>query len=166
MNPQMIVKNKFMETVQKAVPEKQKVIVIHINHPREITPELKKLVKIFYKNGFMVMSQTVLLKGVNDSEMILANLFKSLFEIGIKPYYLHHLDIARGTHYFRVSIEKGKKILRKLRKKISSACLPKYVIDFPQATGKIQVFSLKKTGSKTYKANTLRGKKINYIDFA
>lgn len=151
----------------KARPQAKKlIIVIHVNHPKEITEEFRKTICKFEKLGAMVLSQTVLLKGVNDSAKILAELFRKLVASGVKPYYLHHLDIAKGTHYFRVSIEKGKKIFQNLRENLSGICLPEYVVEIPGGMGKIPVFRLNKIGKKNYTATNLEGKKVKYVDFA
>lgn len=167
VDPEVLTKNKTIQLLKNELQEEKKLtIVIHINHPREITKEFKKVVNDFQKIGALVLSQTVLLKGVNDNAEILAELFRELIESGVKPYYLHHLDIAKGTHHFRVSIEKGKKIFQKLRGNLSSVCLPEYVLDIPGGFGKIPIFWLKKTGKKTYTSINFEGKKVKYIDFA
>jgi lysine 2,3-aminomutase len=143
---------------------KKLVIVVHINHPREISKEFQKVVQKFQKIGALIMSQTVLLKGVNDDTEILSELFRELVVTGVKPYYLHHLDAAKGTHHFRISIEKGKKIFQSLRGNLSSICLPEYVVDIPGGFGKIPVNSLKKIGPKTYTAKNFENKTIKYVD--
>jgi lysine 2,3-aminomutase len=140
------------------------VIVIHINHPREISKEFQNVVSKFQRNGALIMSQSVLLEGVNDDAKILSDLFRGLVSSGIKPYYLHHLDAAKGTHHFRISIEKGKKIFQSLRGNLSSICLPEYVVDIPGGYGKIPVISLKMIAPKTYTARNWKGKTIKYID--
>jgi lysine 2,3-aminomutase len=106
-------------------------IVIHINHPKEITPQLKNAAAILRTAGIPLLSQSVLLRGVNDNFETLKKLFYELVELGIKPYYLHQCDPARGTKKYWVSIKKGKKIMRQLRKEISGICLPTYVQDSP-----------------------------------
>jgi len=106
-------------------------LVIHINHPKEITPQFKKAVAILRKADIPLLSQTVLLRGVNDNSKILKNLFYGLVERDIKPYYLHQCDPARGTKKYWVAIKRGKKIMRQLRKEISGICLPTYVVDSP-----------------------------------
>ncbi|MBI5071443.1 KamA family radical SAM protein [Candidatus Falkowbacteria bacterium] len=106
-------------------------IIIHINHPKEITPQFKKAVAIFTTAGIPLLSQSVLLRGINDDVDTLKKLFYSLVDLAIKPYYLHQCDPARGTKKYWVPIKKGKKIMRQLRKKISGICLPTYVQDSP-----------------------------------
>jgi len=106
-------------------------IVVHINHPKEISPQFKKAVAKFSAAGIPVLSQSVLLHGINDNFETLKKLFYGLVELGIKPYYLHQCDPARGTKKFWVDLKKGKKIMRQLRKSISGICLPTYVEDSP-----------------------------------
>jgi lysine 2,3-aminomutase len=106
-------------------------IVIHTNHPKEISPQFKKAVATLRAAGIPVLSQSVLLRGVNDNFETLKKLFYGLVELGVKPYYLHQCDPARGTKKFWVDIKKGKKIMRQLRKSISGICLPTYVEDSP-----------------------------------
>lgn len=111
-------------------------IVIHINHPREISPEFIKNITHLQKNQINLLSQTVLLKGINDKTKTLQGLFYKLTEVGIKPYYLHQADLAPGTGHFRISIKKGQKIMSELQKTTSGICLPKYMLDSPDGTGK------------------------------
>ncbi len=106
-------------------------VVIHINHPKEISPQFKKAVTEFKTAGIPLLSQSVLLRGINDNFETLKKLFYRLVELGIKPYYLHQCDPARGTKKYWVDIKKGKKIMRRLRKEISGICLPTYVVDSP-----------------------------------
>lgn len=106
-------------------------IVIHINHPKEITPQFKKAAAKFRTAGIPLLSQSVLLHGVNDNFETLKKLFYELVDLGVKPYYLHQCDPARGTKKYWVDIKGGKKIMRQLRKSISGICLPTYVVDSP-----------------------------------
>lgn len=157
--PKRIDKN-FLKIISKAHPL---VIVFHINHPREITYEFIKKVEQLKSSKALLLSQSVLLKDINNDPKILTDLFKKLVETGIKPYYLHHLDKAKGTHHFRIAIEEGKKIFEKLRKNISGVCLPSYVIDLPDQ-GKIPVSWLQKLSKNTYTGVNYLGKKVSYKD--
>lgn len=123
------VTKKLVTILQNAAPL---WIVVHINHPTEITSQFKKSVARFAAAGIPVLSQSVLLRGVNDNFEILKKLFYGLAELGVKPYYLHQCDPARGTKKYWVPIKKGKKIMRQLRKSISGICLPTYVADSPR----------------------------------
>ncbi len=150
----------FLKIISKAQP----FIVLHINHPKEITRDFIDCVNGLKGTGAILLSQTVLMKDVNDDEKTLGLLFKKLIEIGVKPYYLHHLDLAAGTHHFRVSVEKGKSIMQKLRGNLSGICLPEYVIDTPGGYGKIPVFWFKHIAKNMYKATSFEGKNIVYTD--
>jgi lysine 2,3-aminomutase len=147
---------------------KQKIIVLHVDHPREVTPELKALVEKLRQKQISVLSQTVLLKGVNDSVETLTNLFTALSAIGVKPYYLHHLDKARGTNHFRVSIEEGQELYKQLRGKISGYSIPEYVLDLPGGDGKVPVMWLRKINQadsgSVYEIENFSGKLISYQD--
>lgn len=141
-------------------------VVIHINHPREITPDFCHAVTLLQKSGVLLLSQSVLLKGVNDSTQTLATLFKSLVEIGIKPYYLHHLDPALGTHYFRLSVNEGKALYQALQQSLSGLCIPQYVIDVPGGHGKVPVFSFKEKSPGVYEGYGRDNRLVIYKDFA
>lgn len=167
VDPVIVSKNSLVQLFEKSLSKDKKlVIVVHVNHPDEITKEFQTLVKKFQKTGAIILSQSVLLKGVNNDPKILTELFRELIESGVKPYYLHHLDLAKGTHHFRVSIEEGKKIFSSLRGNLSGICIPEYMVEIPGGLGKIPVQWLKKTGKKTYTAKNFEGKKVKYTDFA
>ncbi len=104
-------------------------IVIHVNHPKEITPQFKKAIAILRTANIPLLSQSVLLRGINDNAETLKKLFYGLVDLDIKPYYLHQCDPARGTKKYWVPIKKGKKIMRQLRREISGLCIPYYVVD-------------------------------------
>jgi lysine 2,3-aminomutase len=127
---------KQLISVLKKVPQ-QLVFVIHVNNAKEISSEFKEVVSKLKSVGAMVLSQSVLLRGINDNFESLKNLFCSLVEVGVKPYYLHQLDKARGTSHFRVEIKKGKQLMIRLRKEISGVGLPAYVVDSGGKLGKI-----------------------------
>ena len=86
--------------------------------------------------GIPLVSQSVLLRGVNDTPEALEDLFRSLTKLRIKPYYLHHGDLAVGTGHFRTSIETGQALMRSLRGRVSGLCQPPYVLDIPGGHGK------------------------------
>jgi lysine 2,3-aminomutase len=142
------------------------IVVLHINHEREITPFFCRAVADMQKNGALLMSQSVLLKGVNDNAGSLANLFRKLVETGVKPYYLHHLDPAPGNHHFRISVEAGKELYKQLRQKVSGVCVPEYMIDVPGGYGKFPVDQFQRIDEKTYQLETTDGNVITYIDNA
>jgi lysine 2,3-aminomutase len=86
-----------------------------------------------------LVSQTVLLKGVNDDAETLALLMRAFVEAGVKPYYLHHGDLAPGTGHFRTTIAEGRALMKALRGRLSGLCQPTYVLDIPGGHGKVPV---------------------------
>ena len=140
------------------IPNVQTVVVIHIDHARELTPEAIQLVKKMQALGIMVLSQTVLLKGVNADRDSLIDLFQRLVMAGVKPYYLHHLDQATGTHSYRLSIEEGKQLYRSLRGQVSGVALPQYVLDLPGGFGKVRVADLAQVGEGYTKVTPFAGR--------
>ena len=119
--------------------EKAVYVVVHANHPRELTPAAKAACGRLGKAGIPLLSQTVLLKGVNDAAATLEALRRGLVAIRVKPYYLHHLDLAPGTAHFRTGLEQGQALMRSLRGRVSGLCQPTYVLDLPGGHGKVPV---------------------------
>jgi lysine 2,3-aminomutase len=115
--------------------------VVHTNHPREITQEFRDVVKALQIKGASVISQTVLLRGVNDCPHILGKLFEELIGIGVKPYYLFQLDDVMGATHFKVRLSKGFDIMKMLRRQYSGLCLPTYALDITGGLGKIPLES-------------------------
>ena len=111
-------------------------VALHANHPREMTAEAKAACARLIDAGFPMISQTVLLRGVNDDAAILADLMRTFVENRIKPYYLHHPDLAPGTAHFRLSLAEGRAIVGALRGHVSGLCQPTYVLDIPGGHGK------------------------------
>jgi lysine 2,3-aminomutase len=112
-------------------------IALHANHARELTPAVGAAVEGLQRRRIPVLGQTVLLAGVNDSEAALAELFRAMLRMRIKPYYLHQLDAAPGTARFFVPVERGREIMRNLRGNVSGTALPTYVFDQPEGLGKV-----------------------------
>ena len=113
-------------------------VVTQYNHPREITAEARRACCLLRGAGFMLLNQSVLLAGVNDSVEVMKELCEELvYALGAKPYYLHHCDLTRGISHFRTSIDRGLEIMRALRGHISGLCVPTYVLDLPGGFGKI-----------------------------
>jgi lysine 2,3-aminomutase len=119
--------------------EKAVYVVIHANHPRELTETVRDAVARLSRAGIPLLSQTVLLRGVNDDAAVLEKLFRSLVAMRVKPYYLHHADLARGTAHFRTGIADGQRIVRSLRGRVSGLCQPTYVLDIPDGYGKVPI---------------------------
>jgi len=116
-------------------------VAVHANHPREFSTEAKKAIARLVDGGVPLVSQSVLLKGVNDKAEILADLMRAFVENRIKPYYLHHPDLAPGTSHFRVGIEEGLALVRDLRAKLSGLAMPNYMLDIPGGFGKVPLES-------------------------
>ncbi len=107
--------------------KKQILFVLHTNHANELDAEIFERLKQIQKLGVPVLSQSVLLKGVNDTVEALQALFETLIDHGILPYYLHQLDRVQGAAHFEVSEEEGKKLMRELQKRLPGYAVPKYV---------------------------------------
>ncbi|MCC0003588.1 MAG: lysine-2,3-aminomutase-like protein [Methylobacteriaceae bacterium] len=116
-------------------------VAIHANHPREIGAEARAALDRFVATGVPLVSQTVLLRGVNDDPEILAALMRAFVEARVKPYYLHHPDLAPGTGHFRLSIAEGRRIVAELMRRVSGLARPAYVLDIPGGYGKIPLGS-------------------------
>jgi lysine 2,3-aminomutase len=111
-------------------------IAIHANHPREFTEPARAACARLADAGIPLVSQSVLLKGVNDDTVTLEVLMRTFVECRIKPYYLHHGDLAPGTTHLRTTIEDGQALMRGLRGRVSGLCQPEYVLDIPGGHGK------------------------------
>jgi lysine 2,3-aminomutase len=111
-------------------------VVVHANHPRELTPAARDACARFVDAGIPVLSQSVLLRGVNDDVETFGELMRALVECRIKPYYLHHGDLAPGTAHLRTTIGEGRELMRALRGRYSGLCQPTYVLDIPGGHGK------------------------------
>lgn len=114
-------------------------VALHANHPKELTDETRSACRRLASAGISLVSQTVLLRGVNDDAATLEALLRGFVEMGIKPYYLHHPDLAPGTGHFRVPIETGQHLMKELRRRLSGLAIPTYVLDIPGAHGKVPV---------------------------
>lgn len=114
-------------------------MVIHTDHPRELTPAAAEALGRLVDAGVPVLSQTTLLSGVNDDADVLEALFRRLVALRVKPYYLHHLDRAEGTARFRTTVEEGKGLMRTLRGRLTGIAQPTYVLDIPGGHGKVAI---------------------------
>jgi lysine 2,3-aminomutase len=113
-------------------------VVVHANHPRELTDEFRNAVRRLRGSGVPVLNQSVLLRGINDDAEVLHALLRGLVQMGVKPYYLFQGDLASGTSHFRVSISRGLELMRQLRARLSGLALPTYAVDVPGG-GKVPV---------------------------
>ena len=147
-------------------PGKTIVVAVHANHPRELTAEARAACRRLVKQGIMLVSQSVLLKGVNDDPGTLEALMRTFVEAGIKPYYLHHGDLAPGTAHWRVPIAKGQELMGLLRARLSGLAMPTYVLDIPGGRGKVPIGpqSIRPDGSGNYVVLDRQGVEHGYVD--
>ncbi len=134
------------ERVSKAMAEaltrghdKTVFVALHANHPRELTPQARAACRRLIDRGVAMVSQSVLLKGVNDDADTLEALMRAFVETRVKPYYLHHGDLAPGTAHLRTTIAEGQALMAELRRRLSGLALPTYVLDIPGAHGKVPI---------------------------
>lgn len=106
-------------------------VAVHANHPREFTDAARLALAALADAGIVLLSQSVLLKGVNDHVETLDELMRCFVRNRIKPYYLHHADLAPGTSHFRTTIAQGQALMRELRGRVSGVAMPSYVLDIP-----------------------------------
>ena len=114
-------------------------VALHANHPRELSPAARTACARIIDAGIPMLSQTVLLRGVNDDVETLSALMRAFVECRIKPYYLHHPDLAPGTGHLRSSIETGQDLMRQMRGRLSGLCQPAYMLDIPGGAGKVPI---------------------------
>ncbi|MEQ9505054.1 MAG: lysine-2,3-aminomutase-like protein [Hyphomonas sp.] len=111
-------------------------LAVHANHASEFTPEAIAACRLLAEKGIALVSQSVLLRGVNDAVENLSDLMRAFLSVGIKPYYLHQLDAAPGTSHFRVPVEEGQRLVRELRDSLSGLAVPHYVYDIAGGVSK------------------------------
>lgn len=114
-------------------------VALHANHPRELSAAARAACARMVDAGIAMVSQSVLLRGVNDDVDTLAALMRGFVECRIKPYYLHHGDLAPGTAHLRTTLAEGQALMRQLRGLVSGLCQPEYVLDIPGGFGKAPV---------------------------
>jgi lysine 2,3-aminomutase len=112
-------------------------ISLHFSHPLEITEESEKACNKLADGGFPLGSQTVLLKGINDSVPVMKELMHKLLKMRVRPYYLYQCDLIPGSHHFRTTVAKGLEIIKGLRGFTSGYAVPTFVVDAPGGGGKI-----------------------------
>jgi lysine 2,3-aminomutase len=139
-------------------------VALHANHPRELTDEARAAAARLIDAGIVMVSQSVLLKGVNDDPDVLAELMRAFVETRIKPYYLHHPDLAPGTSHFRLTIEEGQALVASLRGRVSGLCQPTYILDIPGGHGKavISASAIEAEGGGCYTVTDFRGNEHVY----
>ena len=112
-------------------------VALHANHPREFTPAAEAAIAQLVDAGIPLVSQSVLLAGVNDEPDTLSLLMRRFVENRVKPYYLHHGDLAPGTSHLRTDLARGRELMRGLRGRLSGLAQPLYVLDIPGGHGKV-----------------------------
>jgi len=142
-------------------------VALHVNHARELGPKARVACARLVDAGIPMLSQTVLLRGVNDDAATLGTLMRALVECRVKPYYLHHGDLASGTAHWRTSIEHGQSIMRSMRGRLSGLCQPTYVLDIPGGHGKSPIgpnyVSTKGNGARgQYEVEDFKGTRHSY----
>jgi lysine 2,3-aminomutase len=139
-------------------------LALHANHPRELTVAARQACARIVDAGIPMLSQTVLLRGVNDDATTLASLMRAFVECRIKPYYLHHCDLAPGTARFRTTIPEGQALMRALRGRLSGVAQPTYVLDIPDGHGKSPIGPsyLSATGDQEFSIEDFSGRRHAY----
>lgn len=152
------------EMVGALKSDKAVYIVYHCNHANELTDKVKAGAEKFLRAGIPLLSQSVLLKGVNDDAAVLESLFRKLTAMKIKPYYLHHPDLAPGTGHFRLPLKRGREIVAALWGRLSGVARPVYVLDIPGGFGKVPVAQIpvEEVGEDEYIITDSSGEKHRY----
>jgi lysine 2,3-aminomutase len=119
--------------------EKTVVVAVHCNHADELTAAAVESLRMLRRSGVTLVSQTVLLKGINDTLPALETLMRAFLKLGVLPYYLHHGDLATGTSHFRTTLAEGLELVEALRGRLSGLAQPTYVLDLPGGAGKVPV---------------------------
>lgn len=147
-------------------PGKATYVVLHANHARELNRAAVAACGRLIDAGIPMLSQSVLLRGVNDTAVALGELMRALVEARIKPYYLHHADLAPGTAHLRTSIAEGRALLQQLQGAYSGLCQPQYVLDIPGGHGKSPIGPeyLSPVADGTYRIRDFRGREHRYRD--
>ncbi|MGI9517125.1 MAG: EF-P beta-lysylation protein EpmB [Pirellulaceae bacterium] len=107
------------------------IMVIHVNHPREIDEQVQAAAAVLVRHGVMLLNQSVLLKGVNDCTETLVELSLGLIEMNCLPYYLHQLDPVAGAGHFEVPQSAGEKLVQQMRDLLPGYAVPRYVREIP-----------------------------------
>jgi len=137
----------------------------HFNHPVEVTEKSKRACAILADAGIPLGNQTVLLKGVNDTPETMIALMRKLLSIRVKPYYLHHMDMVKGTSHFRTTVSCGLSIIKHMRGYVSGLAVPHYVIDLPGGKGKVPILpDAARIENGKLMLTTFKGEIVEYPD--
>lgn len=137
----------------------------HFNHPHELTAEAARACAALSDAGIPLGNQTVLLKGINDDRDVLEQLFSGLLRLRVRPYYLHQMDLVRGTAHFRTPLQRGMQLVAGLRGQVSGMAIPHFVVDLPGGQGKVPL--LIETAHRTadgWLIRNLSGEQVVYRD--
>jgi lysine 2,3-aminomutase len=147
-------------------PHQAVYVAIHANHARELTVAARESLRRLADGGIALVSQTVLLAGINDDADTLEALMRAFVECRVMPYYLHHGDLAPGTAHFRTSIARGQAIMAELRGRLSGLAQPTYVLDIPGAHGKIPIgpTNIASVADGVYRVTDPQGASHDYAD--
>ena len=137
----------------------------HFNHPLELTPQDAQACQLLADAGISLGNQTVLLKGINDDSMVLRELMTGLLRLRVRPYYLHQMDLVRGTAHFRTPLEQGRQLINALRGTVSGMAIPYFVVDLPGGKGKVPLLpdNLQREGTD-WLVQTSAGERVRYSD--
>lgn len=159
-----IIDNELLNIISR---KKSSFIVMHINQPEEITMQMQEAVERCISHGIPLFSQTALLKGVNDNELVLKELFTKLIHSKVKPYYLFHTDPSQGLSHYRVKLKEGIRIYKALYDRISGLAMPTYLFNVPGGHGHsiIDLNNFKEIAEDTYEIENFEGGKVIYKDY-
>jgi len=139
-------------------------VALHVNHARELSAPARAAIARLRDAGATLLSQTVLLSGVNDDPDTLERLMRDLLSLQVRPYYLHHPDLAPGTSHFRLGVESGKRIHAELARRLTGIGLPAYVLDIPGGFGKVPISSMEPDGAGGWRVRDRSGREHTYFD--
>ena len=117
------------------------IVAVHANHAREFSADAESAMKRLSDANIRLLSQSVLLRGVNDDVATLSDLIKAFERNGASPYYIHHADLAPGTSHFRTTISRGRELMAALAGQRVNAPMPNYVLDLPGGWSKVNLMT-------------------------
>jgi lysine 2,3-aminomutase len=138
----------------------------HFSHPNELSPDTRRACNRLANAGIPMISQTVLLKDINNSTAVLKRLFEELVALRVRPYYLHQCDPIQGSAHFRTPVATGQQIMRELHGRTSGFAIPMYMLDAPGGGGKVPIgpeFIERRDGADIVVRN-YEGREYRYVD--
>lgn len=137
----------------------------HFNHPRELTDQAAAACALLADAGIVLGNQTVLLRGVNDDATVCAELCRGLLRMRVRPYYLHQMDLVKGTAHFRTGLATGMGLVEGLRGQVSGLAIPHFVVDLPGGKGKVPLARSAATVTEDgWRIRTCSGETVPYRD--